>query len=92
MNKSANGNEVEIHGKKYRFRGGDPEFIAKCAEYINSQMAQFDTKTVDLHTLFSVVAMKITEQYFHQLEQNNQVNIELEKATRQLEEFLLSDT
>lgn len=85
--------EVEIFGKAYRFRGGNPELLKKCADYLNAKLNEVNQnpKRIDIHTIFSVVSMNITEEYLKTLEKVKKIEQDLENLNKQMDDFILEE-
>lgn len=57
---------VEVFGKKYPFRGEDPEKIRQYAEYLNDLLVDISSKygLVNYQESMVMICMLITENYF----------------------------
>lgn len=73
--------EVIVLGRKYYFRGSDPEEIKKRANALNSELQELNAQfnTVDQSKLFIYYAMLLTERIEEQNEQNRNLAKELER-------------
>jgi len=79
--KKAESVEVIVLGRKYYFKGTDPEEIKKRAAALNSELQELNAQfnTVDQSKLFIYYAMLLAERIEEQTEQNRTLNRELER-------------
>lgn len=82
--------EVEILGKKYRFKSKKPEKILECAAYIekeiNSVMSSYDI--VDGKDILAMTCMKLTEKIVDLTEENQQFKKEFDKLNDKISSLL----
>ena len=73
--------EVIVLGRKYFFKGSEPEEIKKRAEVLNSELQELNAQfnTVDQSKLFIYYAMLLTERIEVQDAQNRNLTKELER-------------
>ncbi len=78
--------EIEILGKKYYFKGDDPDGLKKTAQYLESQLEELNQRfnTVDQKKLFVLYSLIITEKYFAEKENNEKLSSELEQINNLL--------
>jgi len=79
--KKAESVEVVVLGRKYYFKGSDPDEIKRRADTLNSELQELNAQfnTVDQSKLFIYYAMLLAERIEDQSEQNRNLAKELER-------------
>jgi len=81
--------EVEILGKKYRFRSDNPDKITECASHLNSLLDEITSKygIIDGKDILVLAAMDLTDKLFQLTEESREMRHDMQQLTRQISAF-----
>ena len=85
--------EIKILGKTYYFRSDDPEKLKETAEHVESQLEKMNERfnTVDQSKLLVLYAISITEKYFSEIDDHNNLSKKFEQINDLLDDIDISE-
>jgi len=83
--------EVEILGKKYRFKHSDPNKVQEYAEFLNKNLDDITKlyKLIDRSDILSLAGMSLTEKLLQSTEENERLKKKISEINEVLSEFFL---